>query len=93
MWIVKPVGQRVHPHVEVGDVHAHGLLAHSRLTQTEICLIMGSVTRIIMWIVGHVGQRVHLHMEVGDVHAHGLLTHSGLTQKYVLLWVQKLRQQ
>jgi hypothetical protein len=54
---------------------------------------MGSETKTTMRIVEHLGQRVHLHVEVGDGHAHGLLTHSRLTQKYVLLWVQKLRQQ
>jgi hypothetical protein len=32
MWKVEHVGQSAHPHVEVGDVHAHGLLTHSRLT-------------------------------------------------------------
>ncbi len=66
LWIVEHVGQRVHPHVEVGDVHAHGLLTHSGLN-TEKCLIMGSVTRITMWIVEPGGQRVHPHVEVGDV--------------------------
>lgn len=27
--VVQHVGQRVHPHVEVGDVDAHGLFTHS----------------------------------------------------------------
>jgi hypothetical protein len=38
MWIVEHVGERVHLHVEIGDVHAHGLLAHSRLTQKYVLL-------------------------------------------------------
>jgi hypothetical protein len=38
MWIVEHVGQSVHPHMEVGDVHAHGLLTHSRLTQKYVLL-------------------------------------------------------
>jgi hypothetical protein len=38
LWIVEDVGQRVHPHVEVGDVHAHGLLTHSRLEQKYVLL-------------------------------------------------------
>jgi hypothetical protein len=36
MWIVEHVGQRVHPHVEVDDEHANGLLTHSRLTQKNM---------------------------------------------------------
>jgi hypothetical protein len=38
MRIVEHVGQRVHPHVEVGDVHARGLLTHSRLTKKYVLL-------------------------------------------------------
>ncbi len=34
------MGQRVHAHMEVGDVHAHGLLAHSRLVCVTRRLIM-----------------------------------------------------
>ena len=32
--------QRVHPHMEVGDVHAHGLLAHSRLVRVTRRLVV-----------------------------------------------------
>jgi hypothetical protein len=38
MRIVEHVGRRIHPHVEVGDVHHHGLLTHSRLTQKYVLL-------------------------------------------------------
>jgi hypothetical protein len=33
MWIVEHVGR---PHMEVGDVHVHGLLTHSGLTQKNV---------------------------------------------------------
>jgi hypothetical protein len=38
MWIVEHVGQRVHPHMEIGDVHAHGFLTHSRQSQKYVLL-------------------------------------------------------
>jgi hypothetical protein len=35
MWIVEHVGQRVHPHVEVGDVQAHVMLTHTIIEQKK----------------------------------------------------------
>ncbi len=38
--IVENVSQRVHPHMEVGDVHTHGLLPHGRLIGVPGTLIV-----------------------------------------------------
>lgn len=47
LGVVQDMSQRVHPHVEVGDVDAHGLFAHGRLVR-----VPGRLTQKIQWVSG-----------------------------------------
>ena len=47
------MGQGVHPHMEVGDINSHGLLAHSRLVCVSRGLVVETESKDNEYLITH----------------------------------------